>query len=789
MNNVISTVGRQVWGKEFDPLMPNKQEAVVVQYLQAHRCLLIWDNFEPVAGFPAGNQPLLTEPERQRLQQWLKVLRGGQSWVLITSRREEPWLDCGYWLLPLRGLSLPARRWPGLSDSEVLAAKILETVGVRLADLPEEYLELLKLLRGHPLSLRVVLPHLQRQSPVVLMEALRQGLDTFAGAEEEGREKSLTVSLDYSFAALSERAQRHLPFLAFLSERVNVDVLCFFSSSEAGDKYRKAYEAVFGEKLQKANWLSILEEAATAGILEPLSSTIFQIHPALPWYLRQRLHTASLPTLVDGGSDTQFIFASEVIADLEEKFLDFYGAFAQSLERELISNSEHASLFLQVEQPNLLQKLRFAEQRNDWENAQWLLQALGELYKRTGYILELKALCQQALVRVGINLNDAKAKGKKAFNFWIYLRGREANDYLQIADLEGALAIYQEILIELQNLQDSTAKDEISSVYYPLGVILLKKRCFDDAISYFEKVLTIREDTGDLSRAANAYHALGFVAQEQRRFDDAISYFEKALEIKEGMNNKYGAAEEYHHMGRIAEEKRRFDLANTYYKKALDIYEDAGDLLNLATEYHQLGSVAQQQGHFDDANIYYRKALKIHEDADNQYDAADEYHNLGIVAQEQGYFNDANAFYKKALTIKEDADDYYATSMIYHQMGMAAQRQGRFDDAISYFDTAIKIKEDNGYLLSSASTYGAIGLLMLQQKQLDKALENICKSVDIFIKADDVYRVSTLIPILNSILFHLGDTKFKFIWQKVTDAECPQQLYSAIQQAGNPGDT
>ncbi|ABW30409.1 ATP-binding protein [Acaryochloris marina] len=148
LSNVVNEIGRQLGGERFVSLMADQQEQIVLEYLNTNPCLLIWDNFEPVAGFPAGNQPLLTEPERQRLQQWLKAMRGGKSWVLMTSRRDEPWLDCGYRLVPLAGLSRPNRRYPGLSDSEALATQILQTVNVELKNLPPEYLELLKLLGG-----------------------------------------------------------------------------------------------------------------------------------------------------------------------------------------------------------------------------------------------------------------------------------------------------------------------------------------------------------------------------------------------------------------------------------------------------------------------------------------------------------------------------------------------------------------------------------------------------------------------------------------------------------------
>jgi hypothetical protein len=154
LNTVINQVGRGLYGDEFTEV--EDQKALVIESLQTDSCLLIWDNFEPVAGF-AENEPLLSAEEQDRLKQFLKAMREGQSWVLITSRQDEPWLDCGYVRLNLAGLSK--------TDAEEFAAKILQTVDVKRDKLPAEYLDLLKLLGGHPLSLRVVLPHLRNYTP------------------------------------------------------------------------------------------------------------------------------------------------------------------------------------------------------------------------------------------------------------------------------------------------------------------------------------------------------------------------------------------------------------------------------------------------------------------------------------------------------------------------------------------------------------------------------------------------------------------------------------------------
>ena len=759
--NVISQVGREVWKDQldkFNSLPLDKQQAAVLKYLQTQPCLLIWDNFEPVNGFPTGNQPLLIEEERNELKGFLKQLRSGKTWVLITSRREEAWLDCGYTLLNLGGLLA--------GDVEELAAKILQTAGVDKAKLPKEYLELLKLLGGHPLSLRVVLPHLKTQTPKQLIEALRQGLDTFVGEEEEGRDKSLTVSLDYSFSKLSEKTRKHLPFLGLFSERVDAHWLQNLSKNP-DDEYGQAYQAVFGENLHKDDWLAILNEAAAASIVEYLGDDIYKIHPALPWFLRKRLNaTASLHN-------------QEVISELEKKLLIFYVYLTDDCYREMISNAEFATFILQVEEPNLLQNLRLAEQQQEWRYAQFILQALGEIYQRLGRKPEFKALQQRVLNQIGIHLSEAKAKGKDAFDFWIYLRGNEADEALKRADLEAARIIYQEILDELIALNDFSVNDKIAVAYHQLGNVGYQQRQFEQARQYYLKALKIKKDAGNLYNAASDYHQLGMVAQEQREFEQAQQYYLKALKITEDAGDLYNAATVYHQLGNGAYEQRQFEQAQQYHFKALKIYEDAGDFYKAATTYHQLGRIVEEQREFEQAQQYYLKALKQFEDALDLYNAATVYHQLGNIAYQQRQFEQARQYYLKALKIFEDAGDSYKAAAVYNQLGMVAEKQGQFEHAISYYQKAFGIYEQFQDWYWASLTLGKWGRVLEAQSKFSEALSIYIRGFMIDIKHHQEF-IRWYVDALARMLQVLGENQFDTIWREVTGGDCAGELREDI---------
>ncbi|NES19853.1 MAG: tetratricopeptide repeat protein [Symploca sp. SIO3E6] len=799
LSNVINSIGRRLGGEKFSLLLPAKQYRVVLQYLQTHPCLLIWDNLEPVAGFPPGNAPLLSQEEREKLRQFLKQLRGGQSWVLITSRQEEPWLDCGYQLVSLSGLSD--------NDAEALAAKILQTAGVDRGKLPAEYLELLKLLRGHPLSLRVVLPHLKVQSPVQLIEALQQGLDTFQGLEED-RDKSLIVSLDYSFTKLSDSARRHLPFLGLFSQRVGANLFAVLANNP-DEELAQAYQAVFGEILQEADWLKLLNEAAAAGILEYLGYTYHKIHPALPWYLRQQL-TKQYPT--------------QEVRELEKKLLDFYAELANTLREQLVGNAKGATFALRVEEPNLLQKLRFAQQQQDWNNAGLILQPLGEVYQRSSRQPEFRALRQQALAQIGSQLVEAKAKGQEAFDFWMYLRVQDANEATQSADLETAGAIHREILEELTTLNDPSMKDTIAVSYHNLGYIAQLQRKFEEATSYYRKALQIKENAQDWYNAASDYLNLGLVAQLQRKFEEAKTFHHKALQIYENKPDWYKAATVYRNLGIVAKEQRQYEEARTFHRKALQIYEDAQDWYNATSDYHQLGVLAQLQRKFEEATACYRKALQIREDNQDWYNAASDCHNLGVVAQEQGQLEEATAYYRKALQIYEDAQDWYSAAGDYQNLGVVAQEQKQFEEANVYFRRALQIYEDNQDWYNAARNYHNLGLVARQQRQFEKAKDYYQKAFGIIEQYQDWYNASDVLgkygevleaqehwvealqiyirvfaidvehnkePVgsdirdLGRMLKVLGASKFGEIWQEETGEEFPEVLHKAIEEASN----
>ncbi|MGH8931390.1 MAG: CHAT domain-containing protein, partial [Egibacteraceae bacterium] len=230
-----------------------ERRAVALQILGQVPVLWIWDNVEPVAGFPTGTPSAWTEDEQAGLVDFLRDVRATKARVLLTSRRDERgWLG-----------DLPARvRLPAMPMAErvQLAKAIAAKHGRRLADVAD-WRPLLEFTAGNPLTITVLVG-----------QALRDGLSTKAEVSddvEQGRDRSLGASLGYGLDhAFTEPERAQLALLHLFQGFVNVGALLVMGGAEAA----WCVPEVRG-----------LDRQAGIGLLSAHGNGSYSVHPALPW--------------------------------------------------------------------------------------------------------------------------------------------------------------------------------------------------------------------------------------------------------------------------------------------------------------------------------------------------------------------------------------------------------------------------------------------------------------------------------------------------------------------------
>ena len=695
LEKTLHEVGTALAGLEFGDLPSSARRSWLLEYLREHQCLLIWDGVENLAGFPAIGTGLLEDGELSDLNDFLSELAedGGKTHVLAVSRRDkEPWLTAPHVSYALDGLS-------GMDRTE-FATRLIEESGVDAARLGSEFIDLLDLLEGHPLAMEIAVPLIREVPSSVLFNELRREIEAYQpGPGEEGRPAFLTALMEHAFGRMPRRSRTHLPFLSLFRNRVMMDILTHITQENA-------YRSVMGEQLGWGACRTLLRSARSDGFLEPITPSVYQIHPSMSWFYGRALYR-QLPQARVGELEAEFV---RVYADTADYFME-----------TLYENQESGTNAILAEEGNLTQALGLSLEAGQWDNAQLLTQPLAQVYRMQKRYPELRRLRRQLLEVTGTTAAEAEANG--ATDLWLYLLGTEASECIETNELQRADDLNRQLLDYFSTQPDAESNPQAAAVYHQIGEVALKRWQLDEAEEWYSKSLAIIEDGEDRATVADDYYGMGLVRQYQRRYTEARDWFSKSLDIHQRLEDVEEMVKDYRSLGLCAQFRFEYQEAESWYHRAREILEEARDEETSVLVYHALGTVAHAQYQMDDAENWYKQALTLSDRMGNEAQMAVEFHYLGLLEQGRQLFpEDAEHWYTLALEKYEKLGDWRSAGDECRQLGVLFHEQQKLAEAESWYHRAREIFEEIQDVGRTARTYGQLGMAAEERDDLEEAL-------------------------------------------------------------------
>jgi tetratricopeptide (TPR) repeat protein len=801
LDSVINQAGLRLYGTQFALLEPDQRCQTVEQAMAEHRMLLIWDNFETVASMPdpTGITPPLDDADRVAMRDFLARVARGRSAVIITSRSPEDWLGT------IRRIQVGGLTPQEASEyADIVLAPYPATVGKRAN---RAFGELMEFLAGHPLGIRLTLPHLDATSPQALLAGVRgtaplPGQDFGGEGDPEGsRDASLGACIRYSYAHLGERSRQLLSAVCLFEGIADINVLTAFSQIPGVPER-------FGQAGPN-DWREALEDAARTGLLTGLGGGRYQIHPALPAYLAG-LWRQDHPD----GYDAVREAATRALATA------YAGLFAR-LAPEITAGAGRALIALH--QRTLGSVLGYCLGRKLWQEVGIIGGVLELLWSNLGLDEEANGWED----RIRLATEDANGRppslDSTAGDLWVYFTGVQAERQINRQRLDDAERTFREILGMYQTQPASQKqqklvalayfqlgliagrrglvqeaeewyrkslsigeslddRDTVASSYYQLGQVAIRRGELGEAEGWYHKSLNISKASGSRQSIANCYGELGLVAFQQLRLDEAEDWFRKTLYIHEEIGDRHGIALSYHRLGMAAEKRGWLHDAEELYGKSLTVFEGLGDRSSIADSYHQLGIVAEKRGRLDEAEDWYRKAVAIRKELGDTLEAAHSYHQLGNLTKERGRLDEAEDWYRQAIAIYEEADERAEVADSYHQLGTVEQERGRLDDAENWYRKTLATYEEIGNRRGVAQIYGQFGLLAEARGDSRLALNQAIRCVTVF---DEFPHPATEPGPKHLALLtgKLGTGALEECWQQVTGKPLPRAVSDYVAAA------
>ena len=724
---VVQVLGNYCEGPKFDQRPAVEQRRRAIEFFQQRDVLMVWDNYESVLpqyndGSAAHGSPY-TDEERRRLADLFQDLTTGpgRGCLLVTCRPGETGLPNAR-RTELHGLARPDSLW--------LLHRILERDGLTLNDprFTKDKLEpLLRDLADHPLSLELVGPHLRTLTPEAIRADFGKLLDKFQQTADQGRNRSLLASLEFSRRHLSPAARAALPWLGLFSGGVFEDNLLDVS------------------QIEPAAWEPIRTEFQGTALLRTEDDILLGDRPFL------RFH----PTLAIASADSTLAEQPET----RQRFIDVYLALMRVLDKALRgSQSRTALVILNREEANYRTAVRWAVAEKQHQTAAALGHTFRDYLERSGRLRERDAWVQwlrDAVTQAGFTEVAADYERQHA---WTLFNGGDPQGAVdKLLALVERLRHTTEFVAGIPQMRPSrpqgswpgsvdsivaghvtqVAGQPIADVNCDTGRIAvlcapgLDTRVFDAPDLGVRVLDSTRKDPafqlalalGDLGKLLNA---CGASARAIPILREAIVHWEALVERAGGLSweqllatlDHVMAAPELGNlsatMGDLANALRdagQHDQALNIAEKCVKIQEKRGNHREVAATHGQCARILMASGRYDEADARYDLALAAARQAGDKELEGITLQHQGVSARQRNQLDRANRLYQQALHRFQEAGDSGAIMRTYNLLGVAEQEAGRLAEARAWYEKsrelAVQLQDQPG-LAQAAENIGVV---------------------------------------------------------------------------------
>ena len=241
-----------------------------------------------------------------------------------------------------------------------------------------------------------------------------------------------------------------------------------------------------------------------------------------------------------------------------------------------------------------------------------------------------------------------------------------------------------------------------------------------DARKWSEEARVMAEKINYAKGCEEANLTLAEVHYDSMDLNLSMSYFQKVLELKEARGDQKGISYCLNNIGLLYRKMSNYEEAMKYHFMSLKIADEINDLERIASATNNIGYIYDTLENYSRALEYHFRSLECGQALGDQVSVAKTYGNIGVIFRKQGEFEQALDYYNKALIIYEN--DPYGQATILNNISNAHMAMNQLDNALRYGERALNLAEDlndedlKGYTLSS------IGDIFLKKDELERAL-------------------------------------------------------------------
>ncbi|MDJ1183774.1 tetratricopeptide repeat protein [Roseofilum casamattae] len=335
--------------------------------------------------------------------------------------------------------------------------------------------------------------------------------------------------------------------------------------------------------------------------------------------------------------------------------------------------------------------------------------------------------------------------------------GKYEQSIEQFFDLRGYNSLRIELFLQLvqylPNHQNSCYTASLTS----LGLAYQHLGEYQQAISYHQQSLEIKQKIGDRSGMASPFNNLGLAYKSLGEYQQAIFYHQQSLEIEQEIGDRSGIATSFNNLGTTYYFLGEYQEAIAYYQQSLEIRQKIADLSGIADSFGGLGSAYGSLGEHREAISYFQQSLEIKQKIGDRSGIASSFNNLGGAYYSLGEYQQAISYHQQSLEIKQEIGDRSGIANSFNNLGLAYYSLGEYQQAISYHQQSLEIKQEIGDRSGIASSFNSLGTTYKSLGEYQQAISYHQQSLEIKQEIGDRSGIADSFNNLGNAYYSLGE--------------------------------
>jgi tetratricopeptide (TPR) repeat protein len=619
----------------------------------------------------------------------VKLLRSAcpaASTIIVTSRSEEIALD-------FHAQAYKLRRVQGQEGVELVQEYLPE------GD-PAQLLELVQVLDGHPLALRLAARrlrnHLKADHPKVLQRHIAQYFGKMHALTQfedlkldvgENREDNLSLVLSFSYQELEDNFKAYFRALGVIPPGLTFDEAVLQSiwglnheHSTTADGVTSFVTLIIGKLRQE----SLLEHIPSLGEnTNPQPKLPFRLHPLLQAYARALLHQANEWDTVHSryvdfviGLTIQFKRLQPELWHVLEPFMPHIIGVGDWLVHEINELEQNITAKRDLKTKPLTGSENIIYDRTS------------RFARRVTRLLYLRRdISRLAWLEAGLTAARRMADFK---NMSLFLN-EIGLAYSAMGDKTRALEFYQQKLPLARLLSDDNS---LAVTFTNIGAVHDALGNKPEALRNYQAALPIKQKLGDKKGTAVTLNNIGGIHRSAADYPKALEILHQSLQISREVGDRRLQAATLTNIGGTYYEMGDYTQARLCYEQALPLLKSVDDKRGMATAYNNLGGLAMATGQMQQALEYYQFALPLRRAVGDKRGEANTLDNMAVVYSALGDKTTALEVCHEALIISQAFDDKQSTAEIFTNLGVLFWDTGNQTEAIRHLEQALQLYQN-----------------------------------------------------------------------------------------------